>query len=131
MCSPTVSQHYLHLLGTHYVQSEDILPYFVLQSGSLWHANWLIQAWMQLTVFCRLLKVSRSPRYMTQDDDSEQNKRLPFKAEDQLRPGRHDEWSLFTGHAFTTPAGPSWGGGMGDMDVDDRTREMIYRQQQR
>lgn len=75
--------------------------------------------------------MSRSPRYMNQDDNPAPGNRVPFKAEDQLRPGRHDEWSLHSGHTLTAPAGPSWGGGMGDMDVDDRTREMIYRQQQR
>lgn len=75
--------------------------------------------------------MSRSPRYMQQDTEEPSGTRAPFKAEDQLRPGRHDEWSLHSGHTLIAPAGPSWGGGMGDMDVDDRTREMINRQQQR
>ena len=78
------------------------------------------------------MKVSRSPRYMQQDEEeSPAEERVPWKTEDQLRPGRHDEWRLFSGHRFTEPAGPSWGGGMGDMEVDDATREIIYRQQQR
>ena len=80
----------------------------------------------------RLLKVSRSPRYMKQDDEEgHAAARVPFKTEDQLRPGRHDEWRMFSGHTPTEPAGPSWGGGIGDMEVDDATREIIYRQQQR
>jgi hypothetical protein len=57
--------------------------------------------------------------------------RIPFGAEDQLKPGRHNEWSRQSGHDLVAPEGPAWGGGMGGLVVDDKTHEVISRQQRR
>ena len=52
-------------------------------------------------------------------------------AEEQLKPGRHDEWSIHSGHDLTARKGPAWGGGLHDMAMDDATRAVVDRQQAR
>lgn len=71
--------------------------------------------------------MSGSPRFLTGTDDSG----TLAKPEEQLKPGRHDEWSLASGHDLTAPEGPVWGGGLGGMDVDEATQKVISRQQLR
>jgi hypothetical protein len=51
--------------------------------------------------------------------------------EDVLKPGRHDEWSLHSGHDLTAQKGPAWGGGLCDLAMDEATREIVGRQQAR
>eukprot|EP00892_Ulva_mutabilis_P011340 jgi/Ulvmu1/8579/UM045_0021.1 len=75
-----------------------------------------------------LLRVSGSPRFLVPQSHEDSATMGP---EEQLRPGRHDEWSLASGHDLTAPEGPVWGGGLGGMDVDQKTQEVITRQQLR
>jgi hypothetical protein len=51
--------------------------------------------------------------------------------EEILKPGRHDEWSLHSGRDLTAPEGPAWGGGMSNLGMDEKVRQIVGRQQAR
>lgn len=82
-----------------------------------------------MALACRPLRVSGSPRFLTATGTDDVA--CVLKPDEQLKPGRHDEWSLASGHDLTAPEGPVWGGGLGGMAVDEETHKVISRQQLR
>jgi hypothetical protein len=85
--------------------------------------------------FCSPVPVSGSPAYPTSPPStnhaSVEEHSCLSRSEAALKPGRHDEWSMHDGRAFTAPVGPTWGGGIDQLGLDDATKATVSRQNAR
>jgi hypothetical protein len=82
---------------------------------------------------CSPVPVSGSPRYRTSPraHASAEDHSCLFRPETAFKVGRHDEWSMHDGRNFTAPEGPSWGGGIDRLGLDDMTKSIVSKQNAR